>query len=351
MELTLFSSDSSGQYKKDIYNVIAAPYNSEYRFRYRSQYIDLSLHAQLKENKLKGSRALIVFRTNSDKPEVKPFLVPLRWAIIEKTYFNNDICIIDFKIKDYPEFNQEYKEASVSKERNQKYSEVFFNQEGRNTKYVLNYIANIVTRTKCDYERQENLWISIIQALKHHSAFSDTSFFRTLLPMTKTNKFPDSLSIKESQYKEIELWHFCSEESKSKVSEVEIQCNTNYINPVFGNKDRIECRYDRVNYGFQAIKGKNDLKSQIVFRITSLDDNREVDYDTETKICIPVILKAKVVKRLFRALLSVVGSGCIVAFSALMALESVNVLNWCLWLLLLVGTIAPAINWLLSSED
>lgn len=32
MELTLFSSDSSDQYKKDIYIVIAALYNSEYRF-------------------------------------------------------------------------------------------------------------------------------------------------------------------------------------------------------------------------------------------------------------------------------------------------------------------------------
>lgn len=84
MELTLFSSDSNGQYKKDIYNVIAAPYNSEYRFRYTTQYIEPSLYSQLKENALANSKALIIFRRNSDKPGVSPFMVPIRWATIKK---------------------------------------------------------------------------------------------------------------------------------------------------------------------------------------------------------------------------------------------------------------------------
>ena len=34
----LFSSDSTPQYEKDIFNVIAAPKNGEYRFRYKKEY-------------------------------------------------------------------------------------------------------------------------------------------------------------------------------------------------------------------------------------------------------------------------------------------------------------------------
>ena len=248
MEITLFSSDSSGQYKKDIYNVIAAPYNSEYRFRYTTQYIDPSLIAPLKDNTLAESKALIVFRRNSDKKGVEPFMVPIRWATIKRSYLVNEICIIDFVINEYPEFNQKFKEASISEEENRKFSKNFFETDGRQNKYVLSYIPNIVSRTKYEYERQESSWISLIQALKNYSAFSDTSFFRTVLPNENKNDYAKSLVIKESEYKEIEIWHYSSEESKSKVSNLEIQCDANYITSVFGNTDRIECRYDRLNY-------------------------------------------------------------------------------------------------------
>lgn len=351
MELTLFSSDSSGQYKKDIYNVIAAPYNSEYRFRYTTQYIEPSLHVKLKENAFANSKALIVFRRNSDKPEVNPFMVPIRWATIKKSYLINEICIIDFVINDYPEFNQAFKEASISEDKNQKFSKAFFDEEGRCNKYVLGYIPNIVSRSKCDYERQEALWISIIQALKNYSAFSNTSFYRTLLPTKKENEFAESLVIRESEYKEIEIWHYCSEESKSKVSELEIQCDTNYINPVFGNKDRIECRYDRINYGFQAIKGKNNLKSQIVFRIKNIDENLAPDHNSETRISIPVTLKKKWSKRILRSILSVIGSAAVLAFSALISIDTIDFPNGSFIVVLLVGTIVPAINWFISSEE
>ena len=351
MELTLFSSDSSGQYKKDIYNVIAAPYNSEYRFRYRTQYVDPILHEQLKGNTLKTSRALVVFRTNSDKANVDPFMVPIRWVKIKNTYYNNEICIIDFVINEYPEFKQAFKEASVSKEQNTKYSRHFFEQEGRNAKYVLNYVADIVSRTECDFDRQEALWISVIQALKHHPSFSNTSFFRTILPSSRKKTFAKSLVIKESQYKEIELWHFCSEETTSKTSEVEIQCDSNFINCVSGNKDRIECRYDRVNYGLQAIKAKNNLKTQIVFRVFNVDDEQTRDYDTETTIRIPVTLKRKCAKRLIRAFLTFLGSACIAAFSALVSVESLEIPEWAFGLMLIVGAIAAPISWLISSEE
>lgn len=351
MELTLFSSDSSSQYKKDIYNVIAAPYNSEYRFRYRAQYIDSQLHAQLEENALVGAKTLLMFRTNSDKAGIESFMVPIRWATIKKTYFSNEICIIDFVINDYPEFSQEFKEASISKVANQNYSEGFFSEGERKTKYVLNYIPNVVTRAKCDYDRQEYLWISIIQALRHYATFSNTSFFRTLLPKNKKEIFPKSLKIKESQYKEIELWHFCSEDTKSKISNVEIQYDANYLNSVLGTKDCIECRYDRVTYGFQALKGEKGLKSQITFRVTSLDENRQIAYDTETKICIPVILQKKIMKNYIRALITFVGSVCLVAFTSLIALKSSGIPDWAFIAMLIIGAIAPSVSWLMSGGE
>ena len=84
MVLTLFSSDSSQQYKKDVLNVIAAPYNSEYRFRYKKEYIEENVESYLSDKSANNKRAIIVYRTNSDKSEVDPFMVPVRWCKIKK---------------------------------------------------------------------------------------------------------------------------------------------------------------------------------------------------------------------------------------------------------------------------
>ena len=80
MILTLFSSDGSHQYKKDVLNVIAAPYNSEYRFRYKKEYIEETVESYLRNKAVINKRAIIVYRTNSDKSEVDPFMVPIRWC-------------------------------------------------------------------------------------------------------------------------------------------------------------------------------------------------------------------------------------------------------------------------------
>ncbi len=75
----LFSSDSTPQYEKDIYNVIALPVNGQYRFRYKKEYIDSSLRNREKQVLKNGSRVLIAFRTNSIDPACPPgrFIVPI----------------------------------------------------------------------------------------------------------------------------------------------------------------------------------------------------------------------------------------------------------------------------------
>ncbi len=310
MELTLFSSDSSTQYKKDIYNVIAAPYNSEYRFRYRTQYIEESLKTQLQNKKLIDERAIVVFRTTSDKPGIKPFMVPIRWVTIKDTYLSDEICIIDFIIQEYPQFVQNFKEAVISLENNQKYSESFFEKKASHEMYVLPFAIDAASREKYDYEHQESAWISIVEALKHYEPFKNTSFFRTLLPSESKNEFASQMTIKDREYKQIEIWHFCSEDSDAKSSCVSIQCDSNYLNSISGNSDRIECRYDKINYDFQAVNGRSKIRSNITFRIYTLDEEQNPDYKSETKIVVPVKLKRRWGKRILRTGLSFLG-GCV----------------------------------------
>ncbi len=350
MELTLFSSDSSGQYKKDIYNVIAAPNNTHYQFRYTTDYIDEKLILKLKDNMFKGSKALIVFRTNTDTSTKSPFLVPIRWATIEKTDLASKICIVDFVVNEYPVFNSDFAKAAISENTNIKYSTNFFNQIGRQDRYVLDYIVNMVSLEKAEESGQANAWLAIVDSLKNYSEFKDTFFFKTNFP-DKDNT-DNCLIFKEKEYKEVELWHYCANETPSKTLKVEIQCDPNYIHSVSGDEDAIECRYDKNSYGFQSLKANKKIKNQITYRIYQLDKkDNSIDYSSETKICIPVRFKNNFIKKFIQTLLSVVGSGSVLAFSTLISKDIIEFGSWQSLLLLGAGMILPAISLLISNKE
>ncbi len=348
MELTLFSSDSSGQYKKDIYNVIAAPANSHYQFRYTKEYIDKKLISKLKDNMFVGAKSLIVFRTNTDTSSKKPFLVPIRWAVIEKTELASEICVIDFVIKEYPVFNNTFAEAAISEEKNIEYSTEFFDEIGRHDRYVLDYIIDLVSLEKTEQSGQANAWLSIVNSLTNYSVFKKTSFFRTVLP--KEDESDGYLTFNEKECKEVELWHHCAKEVPSKALKVFVQCDPNYINSIFGNEDRIECRYDRISHIFQALKTNKKIKSQITYRIYTLN-NDNIDYTSETKIGIPVAFKNNNKKKLLQTFFSVIGSASLLAFSPLISKDIIEFGSWLSLLLLGIGVIFPAISLLISSKE
>lgn len=347
--IILFSSDSNPQYRKDILNVIAAPYNGEYRFRYKTKYIDGRLISTLKSPNVGEARALIIFRTNSDQPDVKPFMVPIRWAKIKKVECIEEIWLISFIVKSYPIFSQDFKQVCSSFEANSSFSQDFFGVADRNKKYVLDEMPNITTGQDSSDVSEDYSWMAIIQALSHYEGFLNSFFFRTTLPAVGKKQFSNVLYIKENEYKEIDLVHYCADDTGIHAADVKIKCDTNILNPVNGVEDSIECRYDKAVYGFQAKRTGGNLKSRIIVNITRNDEKSS--YVDETKIVIPVEVKRKWTGRIIRALCSFVGAACLAAVAIIPSIQNFSLPKFVIAILLILGAIGTPISWLISSEE
>ena len=345
MVLTLFSSDSSQQYKKDVLNVIAAPYNSEYRFRYKKEYIEESVEVYLKNKSATNKRALIVYRTNSDKSEVDPFMVPIRWCKIRKIDYENDICIITFVVKEYPQFSGDFSKASMSREANIKYTSDYFKEKQINNYYVIPYAIKAVSLDSTNSQQNNSNWKSIAEALNKHETFSSALFFRTELP-TKIKS--STLKIKEYSQKTVIISHYCCEDIDNYNADLSIECNNDLVQPVTEKHVTLDCRYDKVPHIFEAKKSTGYSKTQIIFNIKSLDKS---DNEDTTKIIIPVKIKRKWRNRLLKtafSFLSVVSLTLIASWGTFSNAEVEK--NLLIYILLFIGALAAPLSNLLFGE-
>ena len=295
---TLFSSDSSPQYKKDVLNVIAAPFNSEYRFRYKKEYIEEQAEVNLKDKKTKGQWALIVFRTNSDKKDIEPFMVPIRWCKIKEIDYENDICIITFIVKGYPEFDSGFARACMTRENNVEYTKKYFEEKNINKFYVLSYLIKAVCVESMGSKNNSKNWVNISEALNKHEVFASTLFFQTLLP-SKSGK----LKLTEYAQKTVTLSHYCCENTDNYNASLSIACNTDLIQLVTEELLPLDCRYDKVPHVFEAKKSSGYSRSQVIFNIKAA--NKDSTTQDETKIIVPVKIRRRWPKRIFKTILSI----------------------------------------------
>lgn len=295
---TLFSSDSSQQYKKDVLNVVAAPFNSEYRFRYKKEYIEEAAEVSLKDKKSKGKWALIVFRTNSDKKDIEPFMVPIRWCKIKEIDYENDICIITFVVKGYPEFDSEFAKACVTREKNIGYTKKYFEEKNINKFYVLPYPIKAARVESIGSKNHSKNWVNISEALNKHEVFENTLFFQTILP-SKSGK----LKITEYAQKTVTLSHYCCEDTDNYSASLSIACNEDLIQLVTEERLPLDCRYDKVPHVFEAKKSSGYSTSQVIFNIKA-NNNGSTTQD-ETKIIVPVKIRRRWPKRIIKTILSI----------------------------------------------
>ncbi len=298
----LFSSDSTPQYEKDIFNVIAAPINGEYRFRYKKEYIDVNLLNQLKDKLQPGTRILIAFRTNSaDKDKhIEPFIVPIRWAEIDAIEEIDKIVIFKFITKDYPTFSSEFEKASSSYNDNVAFAKRYFVDNNKNNVFVTESIPDIVSKTNHkNSDDQERAWIRIIEALSKYEKFFDKIFFKTELQIPIKTK---RIKMKERKSSSIKIVQYNSNEHSEKEASVEIQYDTTVLVSSHGDKDRIECRYDILEYSFIPKNKTAKMKTQVTFNVLS-DDGKQ-----KTKIRIPITIKQSAFMPIISAVFSLLGA-------------------------------------------
>lgn len=337
----LFSSDSNPQYEKDIYNVIALPYNGEYRFRYKAKYIDpQSINGLSKDEH--GERVLIAFRTNSadEEKSIEPFVVPIRWAVLDKVERIDQIYIINFTVKDYPVFSTRFETASQSYEKNVAFSREFFSVQNRNKIFISTVMPDFALPNESEDVNssvQEKAWIRIIEALSQHNAFRHQFFFKTISSIDSESK---TFEIRENHRRAIEIVHYNSDDKSANSASVDIQYDSDVITSVLGNHERIECRYDKNSFSFIPKYINQRIDTQITFNIKA--DNS----DKETKIRIPVRIRRSNEKRIIRAIVSFAGA-------ALVGIGSV-IVDMTLWLKIpffLLGSSLVAITWMFSKGD
>ena len=300
-QVVLFSSDSNPQYEKDIYSVIALPYNGKYRFRYKNKYVDSESMQYLK----KGMRVLIAFRSNSVTDVVMPFMVPIRWAEIEDVIsIENKISIILFVAKEYPIFSFEYSKACKTKEGNIQFSEQYFRNSKGKDLFVSTVIPNFYTTetsNSINSKKQEEAWINIIEALSEWDNFKGKIFFKSNLDIPQDLM---AFEMRENKRSTLSLYHYNSDSNGVASATVEVEYDPNVIISVTGEKETIECRYDLNTFSFIPKINNQEVESQITFNIKG--DGKE-----EVKISIPIIIRRALKTKIISACVSFIGAACI----------------------------------------
>ncbi|NLK72007.1 MAG: hypothetical protein GX285_03180 [Clostridiales bacterium] len=346
--ITLFSSDSRPQYVKDVFNILALPNGCMYRFRYKEKYIHSDIIGGLSSNKIKGTKALIAFRTNLDVNEDKHFFVPVRWAFIKNVQKSADFYLIDFIVKDFVVFNKNFDDNRRSFVGINTLAKGYFTTKDRVDAFVVKNTPNIVITSdktnKIKEKEDTERWLKVIEALHIYPKFEKCYFFRASITRNGLAKFFKPCVIREGGRANIIIAYnnFCDISD----SEINIEYDESLLIPSRDKSIKIECRYDSAVFAFQAKSVLSKTPTQITLSCCSYKDIEDKQ-SIETMIKIPLIIKRNHFYLLARVILSLLGAIGI----GLPGILPDTTPSECTIALFVIGSILIAINWLIPYKE
>lgn len=345
--ITLFSSDSRPQYIKDIFNVLALPHGSIYRFRYKEKYIHSEIIEHLGSSKIKGTIALIAFRTNLDVDEYQVFFIPVRWASIKSVKKSTDFYLIDFVVMGYAVFNKEFESCKNFDDINSLASK-YFTTKDKVEAFIVKNIPNIVIpynrSDKINDNEEKDRWLKVIETLHIYPKFEKCYFFKaSIIKKGLTKLFrPGVLREGGRTNINIEYNNLCDISD----SEINIEYDKCLLIPSGDKRTKIECRYDSTLFAFQAKGVLSKTPSQITLNCRSYQDT-ETKQDIVTKIRIPLIIKRNHFYLFARVILSLLGAIGI----GLPGILPDTTPSECTVALFVIGSLLIAINWLIPYKE
>ena len=303
--ITLFSSDSRPQYTKDIFNVLALPHGGTYRFRYKEKYIHSDIIENLGSSKIKGTIALLAFRTNLDVAEDKHFFIPVRWALIDNVQQTADFYIIDFVVMDFAVFNKEFNDNRRDFNGINSLAKKYFTTKDKVEAFVVKNTPNIAVAynkaSKTDVKEETKRWLDVIEALHIFPKFEKCYFFKASIIKHGLAKIHKDNVIKEGGRTNINIDHcnFCDVTD----SEINIEYDENLLIPSGDKNRKIECRYDSALFAFQAKRVLSKTPTQIILNCRSSQAQ-----NIETKIKIPLQIKRNYIFLIAHVILSLAGA-------------------------------------------
>lgn len=345
--ITLFSSDSRPQYIKDIFNVLALPHGGTYRFRYKEKYIHSDIIEHLGSSKVKGTIALIAFRTNLDIDENKHFFIPVRWVSIKNVKKSSDFYLIDFTVMGYAVFNKEFDNCKNFNDINS-LAKKYFTTQDKVEAFVVKNMPNIVIpynrSNKTNDSEEKDRWLKVIETLHIYPKFEKCYFFKASITRNGLSKIFKPGVIREGGRTNINIEYnnFCDISD----SEINIEYDECLLIPSGDKRTKIECRYDSAVFAFQAKGVLSKTPTQITLNCCSYQDT-ETNQDIETKIKIPLIIKRNHFYLLARVILSLLGAIGI----GLPGILPDTTPSKCTVTLFVLGSLLIAFNWLIPYKE
>jgi hypothetical protein len=317
---TLFSSESTVQYKKDIFSALSMPRDSVFQFRYQAQHVDESVKSDfINTTSVRGKKALIAFRSGALNDNDNIFIVPVRWAEITEVKLVSDVYNVYFKLKGYPSFSQSFRNTCTSFSGLNTYAKNYF--ESHNTVIALQSVQlDAVDLNDDGKERDSTNWRSIVELLVTIPTYSNYHFLKCSGFYSRIIKAPNGFNQKkyntirddgmtyltEGKCAYIDIEYYSKIYEPNLRRQIEVFLDGNCIRKAKGIKTYLESRYGSVSLGFQPKISANNTVTEIVVCTTS--DPIDV---IQTELTFPIIIRKNRTYKLLKALIMCIGAGLI----------------------------------------
>ena len=313
--ITLFSSNSTVQYIKDIFSVLSLPRGSSFQFRYQSDYIDPRVIGLFDSDNHIDTKALVAFRSKSSSEDNQCFYIPIRWVQIKSIVKLSNGYTVYFLIKGYPSFTSDFRNNSNSFQEINESAKRFFQQTGNNGYAVWGESLAIVNLDD-DTERESENWFEIVRRLTILPDYKDYHFLKCSLPyMEKINK-------KTGEYKKIEcnvennftqfiegkcvyidIEYYSANYDQHKKRQIEVFVDENILCKAKGLRTTLQSRYGTIKLGLQSKNVTNKTITEVV-----INTNSSIENELQTEITFPVVVNKNITHKIIKSVIVSIGA-------------------------------------------
>ena len=314
--ITLFSSDATVQYVKDIFSVLSLPRGSQFQFRYQNNYIDPRIsHLFSNNNRNQNIKAIVAFRSSSFTTPDKRFYIPIRWVRIQSIIQISNGYTVNFETDSYPSYLSDFRSVSTSFEKLNESAQHFFQQPGANAYAVWGEALSVV-RLEDEVDRDSENWFEIVRRLTLIPEYKDYHFFKCS-PLY-TEKFDSDYGNYEKRYCEkkgyftefiegrcvnIDIEYYSENYDRSKKRQIDVLIDESILSKAKGLRTILQSRYGSIKLGLQSKRVRNNTITEIV-----INTNSSVADELQTEIIFPVVIKKNELYKFIKAVITSVGA-------------------------------------------
>jgi hypothetical protein len=311
--ITLITSKSRPRYATDALNVLALPSGMKYHFRYDRKYLNDDLINQFENQDPKGTKVLIVFCDEFNTSD--PFMVPIRWAIIEEVRQISDFYVIWFRLNSYPVFSRSFSgQHQAMSDACKQYLGKFPGDE-RSLPIHLGLTPFVEMKGGND----DMAWMEIARRLSLHSYFKNTFFIRISAKKTELRPFEkfgnEGYLLSESRYACIQLdffaAHYGADENK-----VYIRSDNTVLRVASSSVVHLDSRYDSRDVLIQA-----GAVSGTTFSLLEIETSCDNKLEPQTKLNMPFVVTRNMRVTIIRMILGGIG-GALVSLPGVLGMNS-----------------------------